>query len=239
MHKVAVLAMVLVASPAMAADEWCEYDLDLLAADAKPVLYVVKDGVEKSFFQIDGYNGEPCPSADPVCRANAYLIGGDFVVVTSAIEGYVCAAFTNEGKENITTTGWLPADEVEPVTLPAAKPEDFAGHWGSGPEQFITVAVEGGRLLIDGEATFGATFPERVESGRVNEGGISADIVPAGNLAAWTDPNDGTTQPWVAGDADYDCAVRLWALPPFLVAASNQFCGGQGVTFTGVYAPTD
>lgn len=231
--------LALLASPALGAEAYCEPSIDLDAANAKPELYVVRAGVEKSFFQIDGHNGEPCPSADPVCRANAYLIAGDFVVVTSVTEGYVCAAFTNEGKENITTAGWLPADEVEPVTLPAARPEDFAGHWASGPEQFITVVVESGRLLIDGEATFGAMVPERVESGRVNEGGISADLVPEGNLAAWTDPNDGTTQPWVAGDADYNCTVRLWALPPFLVAASNQFCGGQGVTFSGVYAPTD
>jgi len=240
MHKLALLGLLtLITSPVSAAEVFCDPMIDLLDEAAKPTLHVIRAGVEKSFFQINGYNGEPCPSPDPVCRGNAYLIAGDYVVVTSATDGFVCAALSNEGNENITTSGWLPADEVEPVTLPVAKPEDFAGHWASGPEHFIDIAVAGGRLSIDGEATFGAMSPERVESGRVNEGAISAEVAPEGNFAAWTDPDDGTSQPWVAGEADYHCTMRLWALPPFLVAQSNQFCGGQGVTFTGVYAPTE
>jgi hypothetical protein len=159
--------------------------------------------------------------------------------VTSAIEGFVCAGFTNEGKENAYTAGWLPAGDVEPVDLPDATLADFAGRWASGEEQHIDVSIVDGLLRVEGEATFGASFPERVESGRVNEGGISGDVLPVGNLAAWTDSYDGTTQAWIPGDADYTCTVRLWALPPFLAAADNGFCGGQGVSFTGIYARTD
>lgn len=235
----AALVAIVVASPALAEVNDCSPWSDLQADDAHPALYRVRDGVEKSFFQINGYNGEPCPSANVVCRENAYLIGGDFIVVTSVMDGYVCAGFTNEGRENVTTAGWLPVEEVEPVTLPAAAPEDFVGTWGSGEEQDITVTIEDGLLKVSGEATFGAAFPERVKTGRVNVGAIYANVLPEGNVAAWTDPGDGTTEPWQPGGADYTCTTRLWALPPFLVASDNGYCGGQGVSFTGVYAPTE
>ena len=31
----------------------------------------------------------------------------------------------------------------------------------------------------------------------------------------------------------------MWALPPFLVVSDNGMCGGNNVTFTGVYALAD
>ena len=233
--RLALAAFLLMTGAAQAG--WCEPSIDLAAdkADAAPQLYKVRDAVERSVFQISDSGAALCPSADPACQGSAYLIGGDYVVVTSAEGDYLCATFTNDGRETISTYGWLPAADLEPVALPPARLEHFVGHWGSGDEQTIDIAIDGDQLEIEGEATFGAGDPERVERGAVNVGSLSAYVVPEGNLAAWFDGIDGA-EPWEAGEAHHACAVRLWALPPYLVASDNLMCGGQGVTFSGVYA---
>lgn len=216
---------------------WCDPTIDLSAEkpDAAPSLYRVREGVARTVFQVDESTGDLCPSADPSCQGSAYLIGGDYVVVTSAEDDYLCASFTSDGRKTTITAGWLPAADLEALELPPAKLEDFAGHWGSGEEQVIDIVVEGDRLAINGDATFGATIPERVESGRVNVGGISASAVPEGNLVAWFDGLDGAEE-WQPGNEHFACAVRIWALPPYIVASDNHMCGGMGVSFSGVYA---
>jgi hypothetical protein len=234
MRPILPLVLVLCASPAFADDPYCDMWSDLGAVDAAPALYRVKDGVGKALFQTNSVDGYSCPGADKRCSANAYLIGDDPVVVTSLAGDYACATFTNDGKENISTTGWLPLAQLEPVEA-AAKEEDFTGSWRTGEEQEIEISVADGTLQISGDATWGASDPQRVANGGVNVGEISAAVTPEGNLAAWTEVGD-VTEAWREGDADYLCAVRMWALPPFLAVSDNGMCGGNNVTFTGVYA---
>ena len=241
MRQLFGLLLLLASSPAFAEDVYCNLWTDLARPDVEPTLYQVKVGTGKAFFQSElGGEGYGCPGEDKRCRANAYLIDGDAVVVTSEQGDYACATFTNDGKENIATNGWLPKADLEPVDLPAARPQDFVGTWRYFDEQEIVVSAgHDGTLSIAGEATYGMHDPQRVASGGVNVGSIAAELKPEGNLAAWTTGDDGEASAWEEGEADYRCAVRLWALPPFLVASDNRMCGGHNVTFTGVYAHAD
>ena len=150
----------LVVSPASAEEVHCDMWSDLAAESPAPSLWTVKAGSGQLMFQTNSGEGYSCPGDDPKCSANAYLIDGDSVVVTSEAGDYACATFTNDGKENISTSGWLPKVSLEPVTLPAAGPRDFVGKWRYFDEQSIDItAAKDGTLTISGDASWGMPGP--------------------------------------------------------------------------------
>ena len=101
-------------------------------------------------------------------------------------------------------------------------------HIAAAPDALITV---------DGEATFGAHDPERVQRGAVNTGVFSVAVAAAVGQVAFLVGNDGKPLAYDAQRAKDQvlCGLRLWRSGPYLVVADNLQCGGNGVTFTGVY----
>jgi hypothetical protein len=172
-----------------------------------------------------------CPAAGPRCEKRAYVIAGDLVAHDDTpISGFVCATYVNA--KGRATSGWLPLHALRPQAPPHDSPRDWLGSWFAHDYAEITI-VEGaaGKLHITGSATYGADDPRRVAIGGVNLGDIAFEATPRSGIVALPDNAD---QP-AEGDG-YDCAVRMQRFGPYLLVQDNMHCGGNNVTFQGIYA---
>ena len=141
------------------------------------------------------------------------------------------------------------AAAVLPVAPGAAMGKDkqgdrratWVGAWTAGPEHNITISSgPGGVLAIEGFATWGASDPQRVESGGVNVGEFYAEVPGdwiVGTQLAFGVGVDGT----VRADAaeEFDCVVQLEIQEAELFVSDNGMCGGHNVRFNGVYERTE
>ena len=191
----------------------------------------VDDGGASRVYFVQGGDVAPgCPALTAVCRARAFVVPGDVVLLSSSDGDYVCASFSNA--RGGLTTGWLAADSVTEQAPVKPSAQSWRGHW-SAPEQDIVIAVTpAGALAIKGDATWGGRDPERVRRGGVNVGDFEATVKPSGDALAFTAGD--RTLPFDQGE-DTDCRVRLTLRGPYLVAADNNQCGGNNVTFSGIY----
>lgn len=209
---------------------------DLVFRAAAPVLRQVAAGAARVHFVKDGSAVAGCPGAGPACTAAAFLVPGDLVIVTGTHDGYACATFTGRGPHAAVTSGWLPLAAL--ASAPHALARGWIGDWRSGPEQDIVISrAPAGRIALEGEATFGGQDPARVQRGAVNTGAFAATVAPAGRRLGFMIGQNGKPRAFDArrAKAQMLCALRFWRLGPYLVAADNLKCGGNGVTFTGIY----
>jgi hypothetical protein len=207
-------------------------------AGAAPQLAVVAPRGRVHF--VKGIEQDGCPSASATCAMGAFVVGGDPVVVSTTAGDYACATFTGPAPKALSTSGFLPRAQLgaPPPEKPVNASAAWAGAWRSGDEQAITIKPKpGGRIAIEGEASWGSHDPDRVKRGGVNSGDIGAEVPIVDGVAAFAIDYDGTTKPFdLKRDDNSDvCRVKLWRLGPYLVASDNLSCGGRNVTFTGVY----
>ncbi len=174
-------------------------------------------------FVLNALDRKGCPSAGPECRSSAFLLPGDAVVFDSGFAkgGLICVTFIDrQGQE---TSGWLPAARVSP----AASAPNWIGRWKRNASAEIDIARKpGGKAEVSGSATWGS-------GAATHDGGVSAVIDTAHDTQAFASNAEGQIPFEKAGQ--YDCAVRLKQLGPYLFAADNQSCGGANVSFTGLY----
>jgi len=228
--------------PALADDKPC-YGMPALGVDAGviPYLAIVTRGDRARF--VKGGEQAGCPNAGAACATRAFVVGGDAVVISATAGEYACATFTGPGPKAVSTSGFLPRTRLvaPPPEVPVNASTAWAGTWRSGDEQTITIRPKpDGRIVIKGDATWGAHDPERVKRGGVHVGDLSAEVSVADGAAAFTIDSDGVIKPFdlkLPADSDV-CRVKLWRLGPYLVAVDNLRCGGMNVTFTGVYRKT-
>jgi hypothetical protein len=249
MRRLAVLAILLfavaVATQARAQDapaSDCNPVPDLIFHAAEPTLRQVGPDAARVHFVMNGSDHAGCPNAGAVCAGHAFLVPGDAVVVTGTAGEYACATFAGPAPAARSTSGWLPrAALVAPsatIEANAGSAGDWLGDWRSGPEQQIRIArAAGDRIALDGDATWGASNPDRVKRGGVNTGEFSATVALAGGHLAFLVGDAGNPLPYDAQRAKNEtlCGLRLWRTGPYLVVADNLQCGGNNVTFTGVY----
>jgi hypothetical protein len=173
------------------------------------------------------------PTAAPVLMkavtavrfASGELVRPGEVLVASGRGGrFVCALSVGRPPALRENHGWLPAASLAPAS--GAGEARWSGGWRTRFGQ-ITIRQRGAALMITGAAEWGADDPERVARGGVHTGEIAARATPRGARLSFAE---------IGG-----CAGRMWVLGPYLVVADNGRCGGQNVTFTGVYrrAPLD
>ncbi|UJW86324.1 hypothetical protein [Devosia sp. SL43] len=161
------------------------------------------------------------------------LSSGDRVIVTSQLDDqFSCVVRPGS------TSGYQPDSGMVLTTLlepDNQRGDDWLGEWQGNPEQFLTIEQAEDILDISGNATWGMSDPERVESGGINVGEFVASARPKkGRIAFTLDYAEGQTLPY---DPESDsCSVRLWLAGEFLVASDNDRCGGMNVTFTGYYS---
>jgi hypothetical protein len=242
-RRLAVFALLLLAAslPARAqnaADADCA-PASALIGGGEPALLQVAPGAGRIYFLKNGAAESGCPDAGAACAGSGFAVPGDPVIVVGERHAVACATFTAPPPSARITSGWLPrAALVAPASSVLRAARDWSGDWHSGPEQRIRIAgLRDGHLGLHGVATFGAGDPGRVKRGAVNTGDFAATVArPSGPIAFLV---GGNGQPLAydpqRAKAQGLCGLRLWRLGPYLVVADNLQCGGNGVTFTGVY----
>ena len=175
-----------------------------------------------------------CPSMAPECRARAFLVPGNDVLIGSSSNGFHCATYRSS--TGVETGGYLPAAAIALPLRAEVKPVDWVGTWRRDRDANIklTLAAGGQAITVDGDATWGSFDPQRVKRGAVHEGNLDETAVPHGNLIALGQGYDGSSSP-LDKTAITDCLVRLRLFGRYLVVEDNQSCGGANVSFTGVY----
>lgn len=115
--------------------------------------------------------------------------------------------------------------------------DDWLGRWQANPEQTLSIEQAEDIFDITGDATWGMSDPQRVESGGINVGSFVASARAKKGRIAFTTGDAEATLPY---DPQSDsCSVQIWLAGEFLVASDNDRCGGMNVTFTGFYTRTE
>lgn len=196
----------------------------------------VKAGVAKVNFRDD-----QCEEKKPGgCTRKAFVVPGDDVLITSVLDASACAVYVDQ--KGRATAGLLPLSALDRPKKQAATGRDvLVGKWRRVEAEVTVKREKDGSLGFEGYATYGGHDPKRVAIGAVNVGDFSFKATPATNsidVVLVTGP-DGDTQPVVVADAskipDGECRVSMVALTTYLVVHDNGDCGGQNVTFSGVY----
>jgi hypothetical protein len=178
-----------------------------------------------------------CPNMSAACQDKPYLVPGDEVVVIGTKGDFVCASYAS--KRGRITDGWLPRSAISIVQdQPDVGTKDWIGRWQSGSEQTIGIkqADKAGVLAIEGNATWGASDPERVKRGAVNIGSLEGEAKAEGATISFGIGENGTL-PFDQAD-EADCKVQMQRLGPYLLVKDNNMCGGMNVSFTSVYQRT-
>jgi hypothetical protein len=205
----------------------------MVSGDANEIaLATVTDAAPRVQFIAGPTGARPgCPSAQAACRAKAYLVPGDEVLVGPRTADVRCATFRSV--KGVETSGFLPARALSETSPPTPTLADWTGSWVREHEAALTISAENDSLTVRGDASWGAGDPERVRRGSVNVGEIDATGRPRGTLLALGEGYDGSGPP-SATQRD-ECRVRLRLFGRYLAVDDNGGCGGANVSFTGVY----
>lgn len=233
---VAVCAMAVVGIHSAWAEDKADCSTAISLTDGTPFGLATVVGPAPRVFFIKGAADEKgCPTERDECRWRAFIVPGDRVFTAQRSSGFVCASFVSA--KGLETAGWLPAAALKnlPLPNPTVGIEAWVGAWQGNTEQRITIrrGFEKNILSISGEATFGASDPERVKRGAVNSGEIAADVAPQNGTLAFAMVGE-ATKPYDQG-GEYDCRVRMRRFADYLLVEDNHICGGVNVSFTGAY----
>lgn len=180
-----------------------------------------------------------CPAEVDGCKLRSFVVPGDLLLVGRDLDGFACAAYVSPNVRRVNaqfreTIGFVPVTELRQITVATTSRENWAGDWFRSAEAQIKIEPDsGGKLKITGQATFGAHDPERVRRGAVNTGELDAVVdLPRQNMIGLGQGYDGSKP---LGDDRSECRARLRLFGPYLVVEDNGGCGGNAVSFTGVY----
>jgi len=183
---------------------------------ARPRVHYVKSAWEDA----------SCPAEGDACRAKAYLVSGDLVLVGRKRGPLTCISYQSaHDTKQKWTNGWVPSSALAPVAPNAApKSADWLGTWKHAGGEITIEPAKGGKLSIAGEHTYPAAQS-------VHSGVIEATATPAGAYLSFAD--DGTTDFASAGEGT--CQVRMQRVGALLLVEDNLSCGGSMVSFSGFY----
>ncbi|PIQ27386.1 hypothetical protein COW36_22555 [bacterium (Candidatus Blackallbacteria) CG17_big_fil_post_rev_8_21_14_2_50_48_46] len=172
----------------------------------------------KTYFYEDIEN---CPQK-PTCKTKSYLIQNDPILINQIKGEWVCAWYAGKERE---TVGWLKRKQIS-LLSEKAPPQlsDWAGHWVS-PQADLKIKQNPDKksLFLEGQAFwYGAIVNgEKV----IHVGSIGSErIEPQQRFLKYSE-----------GEDAWDCKVKFTLLPPFLIVDDNLHCGGQNVSFRGIY----
>ncbi|NWH08992.1 MAG: hypothetical protein HXY22_10190 [Alphaproteobacteria bacterium] len=173
-----------------------------------------------------------CPANTENCLGKSYLVPGDQVLVMGMVNEFACTAFVDA--KGAVTTGFLPKSRLEespPDRLAAA--DDWEGTWKSEPLATLKLMPgKRGAYAILGDAVW-ASSKESMEQGSVNTGELRGEAAPVDGVISFAMSQNGQVEAAEAGE--FDCAIWMRRLGPYLLVKDNLNCGGHNVTFSGVY----
>ncbi len=195
---------------------------------------VTAPGPRVHFVQ-DGMMAAGCPSDAERCRAKAFVVRGDVVLTSGTQGGFTCARYVNA--KGVVTVNWLPTAALTPLSPAIPPAEAWVGHWVAIEMRIGIKRAAGGALAVSGDATWGSLDPERVRRGGVNIGEVQGTATPVNGVLAFTQ-GETATLPYESGDQDA-CRIRMVLRGPYMVATDNRACGGNNVSFSGIYRRAD
>lgn len=236
----AFLAIAVFAGPVLAqeADRNCQGPLELGGETSGIRLMRVTATERVHFIENERAGSKACPSLAPACRRKGFVLKDDVLLALAPEGELVCASFIAPKPKRVKgqfaeSSGFLPAASLRPEPVPAARAADWLGTWYRNAEAEITIkAGTGGKLVIEGSATYGMHDPYRVRNGGVNEGGLEGETLPRGNMLAIGEGYDGTKPFPKEG---YECQARLELFGRYMVVQDSGHCGGANVRFDGIY----
>lgn len=159
-------------------------------------------------------DSDDCPNGSR-CRARAYVIPGDELVVGRTYGDFVCSWY--QPKKGFPTVGWIQRHRISFSTGNAKT--DWLGFWEFGDSTIeISAGADEGTYLVRGTALWKG-LGDNVHIGELDYSG--KPIGPELHVKS--------------GDDKYDCKVRLRRLGKFLIVSDNLMCGGVNVSFDGIY----
>jgi hypothetical protein len=223
----ASLALTLITLSAPAFAESGEADCNGIDFDVKRPLAVAKVTAKPRVHYVKSAWDDPsCPADTETCKAKAYLVPGDLVLVGRTRGAYTCVSYQSpRDNKQAWTNGWMSTSALEPVAAAAApKPSDWLGTWKHTGGEITIERAKAGKLAITGEHVYPAAQ-------EVHTGVIGAEATPAGAYLSFAE--DGTVEFDKAEEGA--CQVRMQRLGALLLVEDNGACGGVMVTFTGLY----
>jgi hypothetical protein len=179
-----------------------------------------------------------CPSSAAECQRKGFVVPGDDLLAGWTKGAYLCTVYVSPNAKLVKgqfpeTNGYLPQGALQAVPVPAAQLTDWQGKWTRSAEAEITITVEAGKVKLAGQATYGAHDAGRVARGAINIGELEGEGFLKGNLMAvgedYTDP----TKP--LGNDRSECRAKLHLFGRYLLVEDSGGCGGNNVSFTGIY----
>jgi hypothetical protein len=203
------------------------------------LMRVQTDELRVNFIESRTDKKPTCPANTEACRRRAFLTPGDDVIAGPDHGGFTCVTYISPEAKRVKgkfpeTSGFLPSASLVEVPVRAPAFQAWQGKWSRSEEGEIEIKGKAdGKLVIVGEASFGANDPARVRRGAVNGGTLEGEVAPKGNLLALGEGYDGIKP--LKADMGGDCLARLRLFGRYLVVEDNLGCGGMNVSFIGFY----
>ena len=166
---------------------------------------------EKAYFY---KNSDTCPEAGASCKQKAYLISGDYVMVTSPTDYWGCVRYVSA--TGVQTTGWIKGKYLNYNNFTHATLAQWAGKWTDASGDYrVEITKAGNKLNVSGFGLY------RTAGGSANTGEFEAAGVP----------NDDQILVVRQGE----CKVSMALLGDRIYVAATSECGGMNVNFDGTY----
>jgi hypothetical protein len=149
------------------------------------------------------------------------VVSGDELLTGRSAGAYVCALFPGRGGGS---AGWVQRARLQALPVEASPSlSAWAGHWANGDDT-ISLTVKGAALVADGNAYWPSAHPSASQfPGGPNLGDLSGTARPTGARLVFADLDPQA------------CSATLTLIGVLLVVSDNGACGGQNVSFSGVY----
>lgn len=186
-------------------NDWPNYKLAKITAQKS---YFIDDDSIRS---MSSATKIPCPENE-ACKTKSYVIKDDVILTAYKYQNFICSWYP--GKES---PKWLPLKDVEASPFnPTPTINDWVGKWTEGKDINITLSRTSnpGGLKIHAKACC-------IGYG-MHVGEIEATSKTNGNKIIFR-------------DEIMDCTISLMLINQVIIAKDNNQCGGESVTFSGLY----
>lgn len=203
------------------------------------LMQVVTKGQRVPFYQNRTEKTPHCPVEVDSCQLKSFVVPGDLLLAGPDMDDFACATFISPKARRVKgpfreIIGFVPLSEMKVMDPAPPGPAAWSGTWYRSSGAEIHIEQDGaGQLKLRGQATYGALDQDRLKRGAVNLGGLEGTVrMPKANMIALGEGYDGVTP---LDDDRSRCRARLRLFGPYLVVEDNGGCGGNSVSFIGIY----
>lgn len=197
-------------------ENWCRAGFFTRESDTFRIAVATGKRGDRVYFYNDFE--DDCPGKEK-CRAKAYVVPGDRLIISRSFGEFGCAWFAPV--RGMPTIGWI---KLESLRFAAAPPKSRLASW-LGEWRYADNSIKftnnklAGWLNVTGNALW------RGIGDNVHIGELDDRVKPEGDVVKI---GENETD-------EYACKVTMRQIGEFLVVDDNMNCGGMNVTFSGVY----